>query len=319
MNNILGPIQEAVPKLKHVMICQSAIEKFVANIQLSQLDGTEYNCDTILYGATEEEHITFPFVYDAMNFSYWGSPKWTIDIDSQSFDGSAAMIRAIKRGQEEINLLKADVLANLTKKDLACVLRGNVRIPLFNERLRLLNSLGRNIRDNFRSSFKSFVDSSDWDAEKLTMALVEIIPDVFDDTSTFHGHSIHFYKRAQLVSTHLYDLNKLNKIDKRMSNMNKLTAFADYKVPQLMRNMGILVYDDMLASKVDMQIELESGSEEEVEIRIATVWANELATKELKKRIPSATAAQVDGAIWFGGQNSKVNIKPYHRTRTIWY
>jgi len=319
MDDILKPIESLIPDLKHVTISQTAIEKFAANIKSDQLEGSEYNSETLLDNATEEELICFTFVYNSVNFSYWGQPKWTIEVDGKNYDGSAAMIRALKRGARERNLLNADTLANLSSKDLLHVFRGNVQIPLFTERLKLLNSLGKTIRDNYASSFKSFIDQTGWNAEKLTHALAEKMPDIFNDTVIYRKNHIHFYKRAQLVSAHLYDLARFNKIGQRINGFDKITAFADYKVPQLMRNMGILIYNDELSNKIDNQIELQSGSEEEVEIRISTIWANEVATRKLKERIPYATAAEVDGIIWFAGQNNKEKIKPYHRTRTIWY
>lgn len=319
MRAILEPIEKVVPKLKHVSINHEAIEDFASKISPEQLEGTEYNEETLLQDANEEEFVAFAFVYNSVNFSYWGSPKWTIEIDSEKYDGSAAMIRAICRGRNEIDLLKPEILAELKSRKLERVLRGNITIPLFEERLRLLNILGKTIRDEYGSSFLSFVHSADWDAEKLTLKLAEEIPEVFDDTAYFLDHKINFYKRAQLVSTHLRDIAELGKLSRQMQGCEKLTAFADYKVPQLMRHMDILSYDDALANKVDEYIELEPYSEEELEVRIATIWANELATRNVRKRIPSATATQVCSAIWFASQSAGQDIKPYHRDRTIWY
>lgn len=319
MRAILEQIEKVVPKLKHVSINHEAIEDFASKVSTEQLAGTEYNEETLLQDVNEEEFVAFAFVYNSVNFSYWGSPKWTIEIDSEKYDGSAAMIRAICRGRNEIDLLKPEILAELKSEQLERVLRGNIKIPLFEERLRLLNILGKTIRDGYGSSFLSFVHNAGWDAEKLTLKLAEEIPEVFNDTAYFHGHKINFYKRAQLVPTHLRDIAGLDKLSMQMHDCEKLTAFADYKVPQLMRHMGILSYDDVLASKVDKYIELEPSSEKELEMRIATIWANELAAKKVRKRIESATATQVCSAIWFASQSAGQDVKLYHRTRTIWY
>jgi hypothetical protein len=100
--------------------------------------------------------------------------------------------------------------------------------------------------------------------------------------------------------------------------LNELTAFADYKLPQLLRNVGILRYAVPLAEKIDNQVPLAAGSEEEVEIRGNTVWAVELMGQELDAlglRLPSY---QIDWMLWYASQDSK-HMKPYHRTRTIYY
>lgn len=45
--------------------------------------------------------------------------------------------------------------------------------------------------------------------------------------------------------------------------------FADYRVPQLLRDAGVMVYSDHLAAIVDSCTELLAGSEEETQIRCA--------------------------------------------------
>ena len=50
-------------------------------------------------------------------------------------------------------------------------------------------------------------------------------------------------------------------------DMHMLTMFADYRVPQLLRDAGVMVYNDCLASKIDAGTELLAGSEEETQIR----------------------------------------------------
>lgn len=52
-------------------------------------------------------------------------------------------------------------------------------------------------------------------------------------------------------------------------DMDELTMFADYRVPQLLRDAGVMVYSDHLAAIVDNCTELLAGSEEETQIRCA--------------------------------------------------
>ena len=51
--------------------------------------------------------------------------------------------------------------------------------------------------------------------------------------------------------------------------------FADYRVPQIMRQVGILEYTPSLSEKIDSETELPYSSIEEVQIRAATVIAVE--------------------------------------------
>ncbi len=52
--------------------------------------------------------------------------------------------------------------------------------------------------------------------------------------------------------------------------------FADYRVPQILRHLGIFEYKASLCDKIDNEEELPYSSEEEVEIRAATVIAVEM-------------------------------------------
>ncbi|TMC84749.1 MAG: hypothetical protein E6J10_09115, partial [Chloroflexi bacterium] len=94
--------------------------------------------------------------------------------------------------------------------------------------------------------------------------------------------------------------------------------FADYKLPQVLRHFGVLEYHPTLAERIDNQQLLEAGSEEEVEIRAATIWACELLRREMIRQDHPVTAAEIDLRLWLLGQNSS-EMRPYHRTRTIYY
>jgi len=54
-----------------------------------------------------------------------------------------------------------------------------------------------------------------------------------------------------------------------------LTMFADYRVPQILRHLGIFQYSAELADAIDSEKELPYSSKWEVEIRAATVLAVE--------------------------------------------
>ena len=122
-----------------------------------------------------------------------------------------------------------------------------------------------------------------------------------------------------MVPAYLFDLKELGAISLKLTGRDELTAFADYKVPQILRKFGILEYSKNLAEKIDNKIEILRGSDEEIEIRANTIWAIELATRIIKKQFPQVNAFMVDRFFWFKGQQKSPDDKPYHRTRTIWY
>lgn len=320
MNQVLGSVESVIRKSRNVHINSSAITEFLKSVSNNDFNDSEFQDETILKDASEEQQIAFSVLYNSINFCYWGEPKWTVTIKESKFDGSAGMLRALKTGIESgFPLLDPKYLANIPENDLQNVLSGNVEIPLFRERLQILRDLGKGVQDNFSGTFTTITDNGDNDALKIVEVLVEKLPTIFRDEVNFLGKTVKFYKRAQLVPAHLDDLSKFGLINREISQINQLTAFADYKVPQLLRKFGILEYSDSLANKVDSKIELPSGSEEEIEIRINTIWAVELITRIAKNKFPQATPAKIDGIFWFRGQVKSPDDKPYHRTRTIWY
>lgn len=100
---------------------------------------------------------------------------------------------------------------------------------------------------------------------------------------------------------------------------SRLTALADYKIPSVLRNLGILRYEESLANRTDHRVEIKSGSREELEIRAHQIAAIDRATKLLQESIPSATAIQLNDVFWLMGRKKSPNNKSHHRTKTIWY
>ena len=169
----------------------------------------------------------------------------------------------------------------------------------------------------YNGHFGDVVRSADEDALRLLDIIVTDFPS-FNDFSIYDDCRVFFYKRAQLVISDVYQIFKSRGLGD-LKNVERLTAFADYKIPQVLRRLGILGYSQELAAKVDNRIPISHGSKEEVEIRANTIWAIELMRKELRTRIPNITAVDLDSYLWLQGQDKSPSDKPYHLTRTVLY
>lgn len=320
MKVILDSIKPVIKSSKFVHINDSAILDFSKTVVSKDLEGSEYTLETFSKNSTEEDLVAYGIVYNSVNFFYWGEPKWTVTIGKKGFDGSFGMHKTLNRAiVQGFPILSSNYLSELEENDFRTILAGNVEIPFFKERLDLLRELGKTVSEKFSGSFSNIVKKGNGDAVEIVKVLVTDFPSVFNDVVDYHGHEIKFYKRAQLVPAHLFDLKRLDLITMNLTGYDELTAFADYKVPQLLRKFKILEYSKELADKIDNKIEIPAGSDEEIEIRANTIWAVELVTGQLKSTFPQANAAKVDGIFWFKGQVKSPDDKPYHRTRTIWY
>ncbi len=322
MERVLSSVEPVVKSSAHVRINHAAIEGFCQTVSAKDFAESEFDDQTSLKSGLVDDQIGLVMVYNTVNYCYWGDPKWTITRGGNLYDGSAAMLRSLKSAIEgEFPLTYPAYLAKLPKDDLKEIFKGNIQIPLFEERLRLLRILGQTVKDKFDESFLNVIRAGKYDAEKIVEVLVKDFPRVFDDSSYFNGHKVRFYKRAQLVPAHLDELSRQDLIPFQIKNIDQLTAFADYKVPQLLRKSGILEYASDLAFKIDNQIKIPQDSDDEIEIRANTIWAVELVTQALKYKFPDlpVNAARTDGIFWFRGQVKSPDDKPYHLTRTTWY
>jgi len=88
----------------------------------------------------------------------------------------------------------------------------------------------------------------------------------FRDETLFKGKQIFIYKRAQILAADLSTAIKCFKNQDKtlLKNVEKLTMFADYRIPQILRHYGIIDYEANLKNKIDSKIELEPNSTQEV-------------------------------------------------------
>jgi hypothetical protein len=227
---------------------------------------------------------------------------------------AAALRRAIEQGEP---LWDAAYVAGITADRLARLLGGEGTVPLLAERAANLREVGQGLLARFGGRFSQAIEQAGQSAAALVRLVARHFPS-FNDVANYRGREVRFYKRAQLLATdlagafHGRDLGEFHDLD-------QLTAFADYKLPQVLRYYGALVYSPALAARIDRREELPAGSPEEIEIRAATVWAVE----ELGHRLAAAgqpmPAWQIDWALWNLGQELPSDAPPYHRTRTIFY
>jgi hypothetical protein len=190
-------------------------------------------------------------------------------------------------------------------------------LQLMESRLRNLNELGHVLLSEYGGKAYRFVESAGGSAIKLAELLAEKLSS-FRDVSEYLGQKAVFLKRAQIFAADLYGAFGGKKWG-NLEDMNELTAFADYKVPQVLRSLGILIYSGALSEKVDHEIYLDPGSPEEVEIRSNTVWAVELIRQEMDRAGKNLRAFEIDWILWNLGQEKEFRKKPYHRVVTIFY
>ncbi len=314
MNPVLETTRGVVEESKWVKIEKGAIERFCDGLELRRIPHWMESCPIDISGLDKKGKILFSFVFASVNFSYWGEPKWEVEYRGEKYDGAWAMVACLIKAMEEgIPILDADYLKDIAEWELARFLMGNIQIPLFMERLLILRDVGRALSEKYSDTLGKVFEGSYLDVVEALRVITYFFSS-FDDNAFYRGKKVVFHKRAQLF---LWDLHNI--LDGGLAGIDDLAAFADYKIPQVLRKHGILVYHPDLARRVNAKIMIDAGSEEEIEIRASMIWAVEIIKGELRKQGLNITSPEIDSWLWLQGQNKSPDNKPYHRTRTIFY
>lgn len=233
-------------------------------------------------------------------------------------------------------------------------------LPEIDVRCRLLNELGKGLLDHHNGSALKMISKANQSADSLVRIILETFPgfrDYVDRESWKHKYNscdwnaskssssvIHFYKRAQIAVADVWAaLGRCSTSNQRchFTDMNLITTFPDYRVPQILRQVGALQYTPELAAKVDNQEELDEGGVDEVSIRAGTVVAVEEMVELVKKHLThiaetdsseegklnlhklleDVSAVTIDWYLWQRGEKEdRLNLLgPHHRVRTTYY
>ncbi|MCK5449445.1 hypothetical protein KAI32_01120 [Candidatus Pacearchaeota archaeon] len=291
------------------------ISKHKELLKYHWLSDPEYDLESL----SKEDLLIFLLILDGTSFSYWGEPNWKINYKGENINGARGMILSLRIAVKS-GLLKLDAqsLSIIKREEYRRIFNGGVEIPLFEERYQIIREIGNVLIREFDGDIKKLIKLARKDALKLVRILIEYFY-FFEDYSHYEGEIIHFNKKAQLFVLDFYRLFG-GKGLANLRNVRRLTACADYKLPQVLRRLGILEYSESLAKRIDNDIFLPSGSYEETEIRIKTLYAVEVIKKYLKLKLNmDVDSHEINELLWILGQEKNLNDKPYHKIRTIKY
>ena len=192
------------------------------------------------------------------------------------------------------------------------------------ERLRILREAGTLLYQHFGCRFANIVERANHSGAQLVNLLVEYFPS-FRDEAVFHGKRVHIYKRAQILVADVWACFNGTSYGE-FHDIEKLTMFADYRIPQMLNSLGCLKYSPPLESRIRRQQQLESGETREVELRGCSIWCVELIRRQILKehRETSVNAVLIDFFLYDMTKEREAageedEMSPHHRTRSIWY
>ncbi|KAK3818472.1 MAG: hypothetical protein J3Q66DRAFT_173532 [Benniella sp.] len=252
--------------------------------------------------------VNWIFLVDLLNFSFWsdididdtGIPhpdRYRVTFQGVEYTGYWSMVAAINRALDEgIAITSPELIASeerLPDHEIERIFRSDTKepIPLLQDRIRVMREAGRVLTERFGGSFTNCIVQADNSALKL----VDIIASNFSsfcDEAEFCGRKVQIYKRAQILVADLWACFE-NKGYGEFNDIDEITMFADYRVPQALYHFHCLHYSPELHQILENGDLLPNGSPFEVEIRGNAIWAVELIRRRILELIKEDWAAYV--------------------------
>lgn len=268
-----------------------------------------------------ERSVMYALLLDAVNFCFWPSPEYEVDYRGKSYgkeDGYCALAVALKRAFEEgMPLWEPVRLASLTAQEYRHVLRGSREIALFDRRLAHARDLGETLMLHYGADVRRLMERAGGDASGLVDELAAHFA-CYADFREWKGERVPVLKRAQIVTSDLVG-SFAGKGYGALAGADRLTCFADYKLPQLFRSYGIFAYDEGLDRRIRALEEIPEGSAEEVEIRMCTIEAVERLAARIGGLGRTIAPRELDWLLWNESVKPGLLTEPHHRTVTSSY
>ncbi len=318
-NPVLGSCHYVADRARFVSIDGSAIRRLADKLGARRPRVPSWHAPFHYRTRDERRMLEYVLVLDTLNYCFWSrGERWSIRERGSTVNGYRALAICVKRyfqkHADEPTLLPR--FAAMTMPQLRSLLLGGRNLLLMPQRLAGLRAVCGVVMRGYDGDVRNFVRSADGDAIRLLHRISAELP-TYDDCVRYRGRIVPIYKRAQILVCDI-----AGALDRRgfgnLRRLDELTAFADYKLPQILRHWGVMKYSPSLARRVDALRPIRHGSAEEVEIRAATVWTVELLRRALARRRVRLASWQLDWWLWYRSQTERIG-QPYHRTLTIFY
>ena len=303
----------SIDESKIASVAQALTDRTHGKLPLWDEGGWHYHDDIAAGGALTAQYI---LVLDAMNFCFW--PSSTHFEYATLASGLTAALRA------DPAVFCCDRLRAMTPETLRSFFLP-ADLPNAPERAAHLREIGEVLAADFGGSALSLIARAKGSAVALVRLVNASFPS-FRDEAVFRGRRVYFYKRSQIFVGDVWAAfgRLIGEAPGAFYDIGSLTCFADYRLPQLFRHVGLLTYSPELAALVDTRTELPPGSDHEIQIRAATV----VAVEKLRHALGADAAAydgrlpfsvEVDWLLWQWGEQIKEDICVHHRTNTVFY
>ncbi|GAA5839479.1 hypothetical protein JCM3766R1_003557 [Sporobolomyces carnicolor] len=355
-NPVLDSARQVIEISQHVKLNHEGIKRAAQPI-LSQLVKEPYTPSSwaavplhpVPAKHSAEFILNWVFLVSSLNFSFWSSlpsdkrygVRYKSACDGKAEQGRgdvvwtgyfsllAALHRAIEAGVDVTNPRWYGKEAS--DAELKDVLRTDQEeeMPLLNERIRVLREVGGVLCDKYDGSFEPLLASANHSALSLVDKVTALFP-CYDDVTSYPTipSPVFIRKRAQILVAETWAAFE-GKGFGRFDDIDQLSMFADYRVPQILHSLGTLTYDEHLTRILVDGENLDNGSREEVEIRCGSIVVVEHIKEEIRRLVTEGrldvevpNSVLLDFLLWDLAKVEEAKGKatlPHHRTRSVFY
>ncbi|KAK3948942.1 hypothetical protein QBC32DRAFT_350274 [Pseudoneurospora amorphoporcata] len=318
--------------------CKKAAETIWTQMQQREYSPATWSTHELHPKAADgEETVKFIFAMDILNFSFWSEKddaeqRFQVEYKGERWTGYWSLVAGLQRALEEgipitdpafwINesQFTPDVLRNVFRS------ATDEEMPLLQERFDCLREAGQVLHEKYDGSVIDLIDAANGSAA----ALVNLLASDFPCFADIHPHPgrrqpIRILKRAQILVADLWACFEGQSYGS-FNDIDKITMFADYRVPQMLWQLNCLLYGPTLEAAVREKSMIEHGSEWEMQLRACSIWCVELIRREIIRAHPEAkgkvNAVLIDFFLYDAVKELEAEGGegiPHHRTRSIWY
>lgn len=280
-----------------------------------------------------KEAVDWIFLVDALNFSFWSvndKEKYTVEYGGERHTGYWSLCAAVNRAiAEGVPITSARYCNDFTIEQARHIFRSDsvIEMPMIEERVAVMNEIGRLLLDRFEGSFFNCVTEAKGSGKELMKLVVSNFP-CFKDEGIFDGQRVSFYKRAQILVADLWACFE-GEGPGSFADIDSITMFADYRIPQTLVYFDIMSYSDELNQLLAKNHMFENGNRMEMEIRACSIWAVELLVRRINELLAlredmkgiHINSVLLDHFLWDYRRMNDAQTKhiPFHKVRCIYY
>jgi hypothetical protein len=321
MNNPVRVSTKKVTTLaQYVKINYEEIPGFIRSLPTSKPDFSKLETLGKLNTDEKQQQLTFLILMHRTGFCFWNAEttRWHYTFKDGTQDkGQFAFFQAwVDYFNADPQRFNFEYFADLPFDQFKDIFQGGENLYFLKERWEFVRDISKHFLSDWDGNIEKFILSAEHRLDKLIPLITSKLPN-YNDKALYKGENVYFWKLAQLFA---YDLIANFKDDAigQFDDIEYLTGLPDYKFPQLFEANKLMNYKDSLNQKISNKILIPSGSEEEVEIRSATVVLVDLLYEEYKKQGGEMELYEFEHLLFMKAKTTEFE-KPYHLAKSLFY